>query len=320
MVRMVRSSVMVACCGVLALAACRGREGLRAQDPMPAPTPRPHAVGRLDVRVLSFNLRYANPEDGDNRWENRREVAFDVIHEYRPEILAVQEALRSQLDDIRARFNGFEEAGVGRDDGRTRGEYSAILYRPDKLRLLAQETLWLASHEKRLTPGARHPDASLPRICTWAQFEDVASGSRFYVYNTHLDHMSQAARETGAIMITEAFGREQPSVGRIVCGDFNAGEDSAVLKHLKGAIDLSTGSAGSPGTWSLVDTFRVLQPYQGKVGTFHGFRGGLDGEKIDYILADPAWKVLQAGIITQQRDGRFPSDHYPVYARLVQGS
>jgi endonuclease/exonuclease/phosphatase family metal-dependent hydrolase len=312
------SSVIVAICGVLMLTACRG--GARALEPMPAPTPRPHAVGRLDVRVLSFNLRYANAEDGENRWENRRELAFDVIHEYRPEVLAVQEALRSQLDDIRARFTGFDEVGVGRDDGQTRGEYSAILYRADKLKVIAQETLWLAGAENLRTPGARHPDASLPRICTWALFEDVASGERFYVYNTHLDHVSQPAREDAAVMITDAFRREQPSAGRILCGDLNAGEDNAVVKHLKGTIDLPTGSTAAPAavaSRAMVDTFRVLQPYQGKVGTYHAFRGGMDGEKIDYILAGPGWKVLQAGIITYQKDGRYPSDHFPVYARLV---
>ncbi len=261
----------------------------------------------LELRVMSFNIRYGTGNDGENRWPNRREMVFDVIRSQNSDVVGLQEALRFQIDEIRKALPAYGEIGVAREDGRTDGEYSAILFRADRFGVAEAGTFWLSD-----TPdvaGSSHWGNACVRICTWARLIENKSGKAFYIFNTHLDHRSQPSREKSAALLARRIASRNHEDPFVLTGDFNAGENNPVITYL-------TGKAGAEPPVALVDTFRVLQPDVKDVRTGHAFRGGRQGHKIDYILALPSAKVLEAQILYDNIDGRYPSDHYPVTALL----
>ena len=269
----------------------------------------------LELRVMSFNIRYGSANDGENRWENRREMVFDVFRNHHPDIVGLQEALDFQIAEIRKALPAYAEIGVAREDGKTEGEYSAILYRLDRFDVDESGTFWLSDTPE--VPGSSHWGNACVRICTWARFAEKKSGKAFYLYNTHLDHVSQPSREKSAVLLAQRVHNRKHLDPLIVTGDFNAGEHNPVVTYLKGKTSLS-GLDGreSNNSVPMVDTFRVLHPDIKDVRTGHGFRGSRQGNKIDYVFAPPDIKVLEAQILHDNIDGRYPSDHFPVTARL----
>lgn len=260
----------------------------------------------LAVKVLSFNVRYGTANDGQHAWPHRRELVCSVIRKSQADFCGVQEALRFQLDVIREALPEYAEHGVGRDDGATRGEYSSILYRRDRWRLLAGETLWLSDTPREA--GSKSWGNRLPRIVTWGRFADRRTGQVVCVFNVHLDHESEVSRTKSAGFLAELVARESQGAPVVLTGDFNAGENSAAIQRLK---------QPRAGEVTLVDTFRVSHPEAMQVGTFHGFRGGSAGEKIDYVFATGNARVISAEILHDREGPLFPSDHYPVSADLM---
>lgn len=281
---------------LLLLAACAVQQ--------PAGTPAPDTA---EVRVLTFNIRYGTAPDGPDAWEHRAPLVFEVIREQDADFIGLQEALRFQIDAIRDAVPGYGEVGVGREDGREGGEYSAILYRIDRWRVADRDTFWLS--ETPDVPGSKSWGNEITRIVTWARFIDRDSGRAVRVYNTHFDHQSQPSRMQSAKLLAERIAAREPRDPVIVTGDFNSGEDNPAILYLE------HDNGQSPVR--LVDTFRVLHPHATGVGTFGEFLGKRNGPKIDYVFVEPGVDVRAAGIIHDQRDGRYPSDHYPVYAEIV---
>lgn len=259
------------------------------------------------LTVMSFNIRYGTANDGENHWSRRRDLVFDVIREAGADLVGLQEALAFQIDEIVAALPVYAVVGVGRDDGRARGEFAAILFRRDRLRVAESGTFWFS--DTPTVPGSVSWGNTITRIATWARFVD-RDGRAFWHFNVHLDHQSQPSRERSAELLRDLVrahaGAAEPV---IVTGDFNVGETNPALRTLIGA------DAGAPAR--LVDTYRVRHPDDTVVGTFTGFKfGATTGDKIDYVLASPDTEVLDAAIIRTSRDGRYPSDHFPVLARL----
>ncbi|MDM8005194.1 MAG: endonuclease/exonuclease/phosphatase family protein [Phycisphaerae bacterium] len=273
------------------------------------------ASGTQEVRAMSFNIRYGTANDGPNHWSKRREMVFQVFRDHRPDVVGLQEAMRFQLDEIRQAVPEYGEISAGRDDGKSGGEASAILYCSARFEAREQGTFWLSDTPE--VPGSRSWGNNITRICTWARLRDRQSGVCFYMFNTHLDHQSQPARELGAELIAQRMGRRAHPDPLILTGDFNAGEGNPVVRYLKGQIPAVPAKQGACAVVpALVDTFRVLHPDAKVVGTFNGFAGKREGEKIDYVLASPESTVAEAAIVYDNTDGRYPSDHFPVKAVL----
>jgi endonuclease/exonuclease/phosphatase family metal-dependent hydrolase len=294
-----------------------------ASVPMTAEDAR--AVSTADepfiVDVMSFNIRYGSAADGENHWDHRKDLVCDVIRDREPDIVGLQEALAFQIEQILGAVPDYGVIGEGRD-GVDRGEYSAILYRRDRFVVGDHETFWLSD-----TPEvpSQHWGNACVRICTWGRFVERFSGGRaFYVYNTHLDHVSQASREKSVRLIMERASERRHPDPVVLTGDFNAGEDNPAVRYLVGgatrasatlvSADDAQGKDATP--LRLVDSFRVLYPDSGGVGTFNGFEGRTDGDKIDYVFVGPDTEVLHASIVRVHDEGRYPSDHFPVTARL----
>lgn len=270
----------------------------------------------LDVKLMSFNIRYGSARDGENEWKNRRDLMFDVLREEWSDVVGLQEAERFQLDEIRNALPEYSEVGVGRDDGKAVGEYSAILYISDRFHADEEGTFWFS--ETPEIPGSKDWGNSIPRICTWTRLVEKASGQSFYVYNVHLDHVSQQLREKSVMLLSERIQNREHQDPVVVIGDFNAGEENPAIVYLtrQASVGLEDDNTSCNNTPTLLDTFRVLHADASDVGTFHGFRGGRMGEKIDYILAPGNVRVLEAEIVYHEEGGRYPSDHFPVIARL----
>jgi endonuclease/exonuclease/phosphatase family metal-dependent hydrolase len=273
------------------------------------------AAESFELDVMSFNIRYGTARDGENSWPNRREMVFDLIRRERPDVIGLQEALRFQIDELLKALPEYESFGVGRDDGKSKGEHAAILYRKDRLRLAAGSTFWLSDTPEVVASTSW--GNGITRICTWARLVDTRSELPLTVYNVHLDHRSQGSRERSVELLAQTI-RSRRDVGPfVVLGDFNASEDNSAIRYLKGTISRASSDGPIVSSPGLVDTFRVLHPDAKEVGTFNGWRATSSRGKIDYVLAPPWIRVLEAKILRDRIDGRSPSDHFPVSARLV---
>jgi endonuclease/exonuclease/phosphatase family metal-dependent hydrolase len=261
----------------------------------------------LCVNVMTFNIRYGTANDGDNAWPHRQKMVCSLIRNRAPDFCGLQEALRYQIDAIRDAAPEYAEYGCGRDDGEAKGEYSAILYRKDRWQLDRGETLWLSDTPTR--PGSATWGNTIPRIVTWGRFVEKGTDRAIFVFNTHFDHRSQPSREKSAEFITALISREAAGALVVLVGDLNAGEQNPAIKQIKRPHE--------EGAIRLVDSFRVVHPDAKQVGTFNGFDGRTDGEKIDYVFVNQSIEVKSAEIIQTHREGRYPSDHFPVSAKLV---
>jgi endonuclease/exonuclease/phosphatase family metal-dependent hydrolase len=260
------------------------------------------------VKVMTFNIRYATESDGENKWSNRQEMVADLIRREACDFVGVQEALHEQLLALRRRVPEYDFVGVGRDDGDTRGEYSAILFRGDRWKSDRRGTFWLSDTPEQ--PGSKSFGNGITRIVTWGRFLHKDTGAPLWVFNTHFDHQSQPSRVKSAALLARTIAEQAlPAKERIVVtGDFNAGEDNPAVRYLK-------GETGDPPI-TFVDSFRVAHPEEREVGTYNGFQGTSAGAKIDYIFVQPDVRIVRAAILRDHRDGRYPSDHFPVVAEV----
>ena len=273
-----------------------------------APRQQASPPPREPLSVMSFNIRYGTANDGEDRWALRRTFLFDVVREANADLVGLQEALDAQVNELLVALPHYGVVGVGRDDGRTRGEYAAILYRRDRFRVSDAGTFWFSDTPEVV--ASRSWGNTITRICTWARFVD-RDGRAFWHYNVHLDHQSQPSRERSTVLLVERIlARRLPAEPAIVTGDFNAGEANP-------AVTTMTAPRGG-GAPLFIDTFRARFPDERTAGTFTAFKfGDTGGDKIDYVLVPPGTEVLDAAIVRTSRSERYPSDHFPVTARIV---
>ncbi len=269
----------------------------------------PESKSSIKLRLMSFNIRNGRAKDGENKWENRKDFVCDVIKESSSDIIGLQEAFHFQLEYIKKKLPYLSAIGEGRDGGKN-GEYSAILFRSRRFSVKDSGTFWLSDTPEIKSKGWGN---RYLRICTWACLNDLQTGELFYVYNTHFDHQSQNARFRSAKLIARRISERKHPAPFVLMGDFNANEDNDVVVYLKGG-KVSGESEKSP--IQLEDSFRVLHPADKDVGTGGGFDGRKNGPKIDYIFIPQGWKTTQAAIIRIDREGKFPSDHFPVFAEI----
>lgn len=290
------------------------------------------AVMQLSAQMLvgSYNIRLKVSSDSvkGNVWEKRCQVICDQVNFMAPDIFGAQEVLHTQLVDMLAGLDGYDYIGVGRDDGKTGGEYAAIFYKKDRLRLLDQGNFWLS--ETPDCPGLGW-DAACVRICTWGKFagQSATDDEAFFFFNLHMDHVGVVARREAAKLIVKKISEIAPGFPVIVTGDFNVDQNDEIY-----SIFTQSGL--------LKDSYLASRLNFAENGTFNSFDTGLyTDSRIDHIFVSPAISVDAYGILTnsywtpdgasegqlkghdapQQIDfsrytRRQPSDHYPVFVRL----
>lgn len=250
----------------------------------------------VEIKVMTYNVRYATAPDGENAWPHRREALIDLVRRHDPDVLGVQEALASQVDELSAALPTHSVIGVGRDDGVRRGEYSAIFYRRDKLGLSEGGTKWISDHPDQ--PGSIGPGAHIPRVFSWGVFF-AAGGGRLLILNAHLDHESPDARLMGTRQMRE-FADARETLPTLLMGDYNCSFGDVPIEHV------------------LADKrFSAAKPKAGPFGTFNAFDPkATDGPMIDHVFTSNEWEVLDAQIDRSAPNGRTPSDHFPFIVRL----
>ncbi len=284
------------------------------------------AASAQELNVGSFNIRQNNRGDykSNNGWAQRRDVLCDMINFEAFEIFGVQEAKPEQLRDMVARMPDYKYIGVGRDDGKTKGEHSAIFYRKGDFKVIDHGTFWLSETPDEVSYGwgAKHR-----RICTWGLFVDKKSKTKFYFLNLHMDHRVKAAQENGAKLVLDFVKTKcKKGVNVIVTGDFNVTQESAVY-------DIFAKSG------IFHDTYDVAKYRFAPTGTFNGFNPNrYTTHRIDHIFVSKGTKVSRYGVLTyhyfrdmnaelqemetaapkdikgENRDSKCISDHYPIQA------
>ena len=251
-----------------------------------------------ELTVLSYNIRYDNPNDGENQWKYRKERVANYIKEIKPDIIGMQEVLDPQLVFLDLSLTEFSFVGVGREDGKTKGEYSPILYNSNRLTLLQTDTFWLSETPKVISVGW---DAALERICTYAQFKHKETGQKFWVFNTHFDHIGELARIQSAKLIHQKIKMlNTNNFPVIITGDFNLTPDTAPIKIFQNAY---------------VDVMQKTPTNANNYGTFTGFDKLSNGEeRIDYIFQKGLKTLKSTHIWLKTTSGGWASDHHPVQA------
>jgi endonuclease/exonuclease/phosphatase family metal-dependent hydrolase len=255
------------------------------------------------LRVATYNVRVDIRSDSANAWNMRMPYLTGLIRFHDFDLFGTQEVFHNQLQDMQKNLPDYAHTGVGRDDGKTAGEYAGIFYKKEKVTLLKQGTFWLSETPEK--PG-KGWDASYPRICTWGQFRDNASGKTFFVFNTHFDHRGEKARKESVKLLLSRIEKLASNQPVIVTGDFNFDQSDPrhTLLHRSGTLQ---------------DAYELAKIRFAPKGTFNAFKAtGTSDSRIDHIFLSRDFQVQRYGILTYlYGDAKLPSDHYPVMADLV---
>lgn len=255
------------------------------------------------LKVMTYNIRLNIASDGENAWPNRKDFFTSQIQFYEPDIFGIQEALPDQVIDISNILGQYAYIGIGRD-GEGRGESSNIFYKKDRFKVLETQTFWLSETPGEISKGW---DAALNRVCTYALLSDKTTGKRFWVFNTHLDHIGEMARTKSIkLILSKIEAVNRPDYPVIFMGDFNSEPGAERIISLKNEmVDSRSASKNAPF---------------GPSGTFNGFKHNEPvTHLIDYIFIskNEKLKVLKYAILSDSKDLKYPSDHLPVYVELI---
>ena len=251
-------------------------------------------VGEQDIRVISYNIRYMNTKDGDNNWEFRKQASINMVNEEQPTVFGLQEAVKAQVDFLNENLPDFDYYGVGRDDGVEKGEFMAIFYNKNEVKLLDKGTFWLAATPDTPTKGW---DGQCFRTCTWTLFECKDTGKKFAFFNTHLDHRGKVAQEEGMKTIVAKIKALVPeNVPVFLSGDFNTRTDLPIYEPLK----------------AIMTDSRELAVETDHRGTYTGFRVRENPVVVDHIFVRGA-EVDKFQVLCDKNYGApYISDHWPV--------
>lgn len=262
------------------------------------------AQKKTTLNIATFNIRLNTASDKENAWPNRKDMVKELVQYHDFDIFGVQEALVVQMSDL-SEMSQYSHVGVGRDDGKTGGEFSAIFYKSKKYQVLKSGTFWLSPTPDKPSKGW---DAAYIRICTWAKFKDRANGKEFFMFNTHFDNEGVQARENAAKMILEKIKSISTTNSPVfITGDFNSDPSTTAYGTIVSAFsDSKLVSATSP--YGPEDTFNGFK--------YHTYTTEVKEGRIDFIFVNKNVQVLKYGVLTDSKDLRFPSDHFPIVCKV----
>ena len=254
----------------------------------------------LDLDLMTYNIRYAADKPEIHSWNNRRNGIIKSISGI--DIAGLQEVLPVQVNDLTSNLPDYSITGRSREQNPEEGEGVPIIYKKDRFLLLYSGTFWLSDNPH--IPGSNTWNAACNRIVTWGRFRDKQTGINFFVFNTHLDHISQHAREKSIQLILNTIRLMAPGSPVILMGDFNVEENNNVYKSI-----IDSG---------LKDTYREIKAASGSADlTYHGWQNETGLTRIDYVFVSSDFQVKNTQVIKKKENGIFPSDHFPVVTHIV---
>lgn len=261
----------------------------------------------IKVNVMSFNIRMDNPEDSLNNWKYRKDVAAQIIKDQNIDIVGTQEVLHNQLQDLLERLPDYNYVGVGREDGKQKGEYAALFYKKERFEEEDSGTFWLS--ETPDVAGSKGWDGACERVASWAVLKDKETGKKIFAINTHLDHVGETARQKGVTLLIDRAKELSNGLPVIITGDFNAERESGVIKH---ALDPNN-------SMQLFDSYAIASTTDNAKWTFHDF-GKLPEEErpyIDYVFVNKSVIVDEYKVMDEKLNDIYLSDHCPIVAKLT---
>ena len=249
-----------------------------------------------NLTVMSYNIRYGDADDGTNSWQYRYAATLAMLEDRKPDVFGIQEALDYQVKFI-SEYTSYKNVGVGRDDGKKKGEHMSIFYNKKTVSLLKWGTFWLSETPDKPSMGW---DAACFRTATWALLKDKRSGKKFFFVNTHLDHVGWEARRKGLALIVDRIDAMNPQgFPMVLTGDFNMTADREEFQELK----------------ERMQDAREVAPVTDDGPTYHGW-GKVSGKPIDFIFIKGFTAESFEAVRKPYLERNFVSDHYPVQAVL----
>ena len=256
------------------------------------------------TKVMTFNIRYGLADDGENDWNHRRELVFDMLAEHACDVIGLQESLGFQLKEIKRALPDYKAVSASRDDGGSVGEACPILYRRDRFHLADSGTFWFSNTPWKA--GSKHWGNQYPRICTWVRLTEKDTSKSFYVYNLHLDHQSQSSRQHSMELLAKEVAKREHPDPVIILGDFNMEMDNSAMAAFREKDSRNR----------YIDVWQHLHPDQPGIKTYHAFGTLPTGPCLDHILIDKTIEIMEVIIDARKIRERYPSDHFPVTALL----
>ena len=263
----------------------------------------PIELASQTTNLISYNIKYDNTGDTINNWNDRKETMVHLLQHYNADIIGIQEGLHRQVTYLNEALPSFSYVGVGRDDGKQKGEYTAILYNSDKFKVLKTNTFWLSETPEKVSVGW---DAALERICTYALFENRKTKKQFWVFNTHFDHRGVQARTKSAQLIYKKINEINTNkVPVVLMGDLNLTPETEAIRflqqYLQDGMDISK------------------KPFYGPLGTFNGFnQEHILMDRIDYIFVQDLEVLSYTHIDDRMANNKHISDHLPVLVTIAE--
>ncbi|MFL3007794.1 MAG: endonuclease/exonuclease/phosphatase family protein [Candidatus Neomarinimicrobiota bacterium] len=254
-----------------------------------------------DHIILSYNIKYDDTMDKENNWSLRKKRLLNLLKDYNPSIIGIQEGLINQVNYIDTYLEKYKYIGAGRDDGKTKGEFCAIYFDTTFYEVLEHSTFWLSETPDLVSVGW---DAALERVCTYGLFVSIYSGEKFLVLNTHFDHIGTVARiKSSELILNKIKEINKNSLPVVLMGDFNSIPDSEPIKIIE---------------QDMIDGLRIsLKNLQGPQGTFNGFDlSNPISKRIDYIFTKNFQVLYYRHIDDRLENNNYISDHLPVMAVL----
>lgn len=250
-----------------------------------------------DLKIMSYNIKLDYPKEGKNSWTNRKPFMVNQIKFYEPDVLGVQEAMPNQMKDLDSLLTDYSFVGVGRDDGKNKGEFSAIFYKKSDSEVVKSSTFWLSETPDKVSMGW---DAVCNRVCTYALFQHKETKKKFWVFNTHFDHVGKEARTKSAVLILDKIkGLNTENHPVFLTGDFNMEPNHESIDYI---------------TQTLKDSKEVTELDFGPEGTFNGFHFDQPvTRRIDYVFVSEDVKVNKYAVLSDNWNMQYPSDHLPVF-------
>tara|TARA_A100001011_G_scaffold259800_1_gene268229 strand:- start:16217 stop:17071 length:855 start_codon:yes stop_codon:yes gene_type:complete len=257
--------------------------------------------GQKKIKAMSYNVRYENFDDGENQWDQRKKTLIDYLKSKSPSIIGMQEVISTQLLDLNFSLSEYSFVGIGREDGKIKGEFCPIFFNKYRFELIESETFWLSETPEKISVGW---DAALERICTYVRLKDLENNREFWVFNTHFDHIGVKARNESVELILKKIKEvNNEKIPILITGDFNLIPEKKPIKRLQSLFQdiLADLNIGDP-----------------KYGTFNGFKEQVDSpQRIDYIFQN-GFKVLKSEHLwIKTPKGLWASDHHPVYLECL---
>ena len=255
------------------------------------------------LRTMTFNMRYDNQGDGANKWDNRKYDVVNTIRRNQVDLLGTQELLHNQVEFLNHELKGYKQVGIAREDGKEKGEYSAIFYNSDRFKELNSGNFWLSKNPEAI--GQKGRDAACERIASWALLRDNRTGKEIFFINTHFDHVGKKAQKESAKLLKRKIKELRGNAECVlVTGDLNISPENPAIKEL---LKPETGI-------SLKDSKSIALKTEGPEWSFHNF-GKLETEKrplIDYIFVSEGTKVKSYEVLFDTTSEKYTSDHTPI--------